>query len=233
MPVGMAADQYAVGRRIGTERGRHRKAHDLGEPGHPGQLAHDPRQRHVPAPRLHQPSKEGSDAHDGEQASEGFHLGEDFFRRGERRVPLHAGGRGIHLCRPGGSHGVFAHIRVHRLTDGSGPVHPACGGACAVLFRLRAHHVGFRHVQRKPAGSDDSQNEPQDAARAPPRRRKRAASAFHCFLTMMSDRYSSGRSATASRSVRRVCPSIARCSPYRISTFSSRLRRSTSALRLR
>ncbi|MFR4118483.1 MAG: hypothetical protein ACLT2T_06290 [Bilophila wadsworthia] len=23
------------------------------EPGHPGQLAHDPRQRHVPAPRLH------------------------------------------------------------------------------------------------------------------------------------------------------------------------------------
>ena len=64
-------------------------------------------------------------------------------------------------------------------------------------------------------------------------RRKRAASAFHCFLTMMSDRYSSGRSATASRSVRRVCPSIARCSPYRISTFSSRLRRSTSALRLR
>ena len=118
------------------------------------------------------------------------------------------GCRSVHLCRPGGSHGVFAHIRVHSLTDGSGPVHPACGGARAVLFRLLAHHVGFRHVQRKPAGSDDSQNEPQDAARAPPRRRKRAASAFHCFLTMMSDRYSSGRSATASRFVRGSAPPL-------------------------
>ena len=139
----------------------------------------------------------------------------------------------LHLCRPGGSHGVFAHIRVHSLTDGSGP-------CIRLVGALVPFCSGFGRIMWDSGMCSISQQAPMTARTNHRMRlgrlhggRKRAASAFHCFLTMMSDRYSSGRSATASRSVRRVCPSIARCSPYRISTFSSRLRRSTSALRLR